>query len=215
MRRWIPLSLVAVVVLAAVSAAVLSERSVQLQLGAALAARTVSVASMPEGWSEVGGLGVLVESQVPSALKCSTPSPQIYGPVVVAREYRSRSSNEFIQESLGSTPVKDKREVGALLEHRPRTCPRQVGTLIASRSPYVHAPFVIQFGWVGYEPLRPTEVPRVQPDDLAWSIGRTYGTGRFYSYYFLIHGVLLSVFAFGSARPGVVQGIVTKMAAAA
>ena len=168
-----------------------------------------------DGWTDVAGIGVLVESNVPVALRCATPPQVIYGPVVVAREFRSRNSDETIQEMLGLTPAKDELGVRNLLARKQSAsgCHSPVGFgWLGTNSSYLRPPFVIDWGWTGYQPLRSIKAPAVLPVDLVSSSGKTFGSGRIFNYFFLKHGVLLRVYAFGSASTKVMQDVVAQMA---
>lgn len=215
MRRWLPFALVALLSLSAAGAAFLSVSTTQSDIESGLAIKTVALAMLPDGWTDVAGIGVLVESNVPVALRCATPPQVIYGPVVVAREFRSRNSDETIQEMLGLTPAKDELGVRNLLARKQSAsgCHSPVGFgWLGTNSSYLRPPFVIDWGWTGYQPLRSIKAPAVLPVDLVSSSGKTFGSGRIFNYFFLKHGVLLRVYAFGSASTKVMQDVVAQMA---
>jgi hypothetical protein len=214
-RRWLPFALVALLSLSAAGAAFLSVSTTQSDIESGLAIKTVALAMLPDGWTDVAGIGVLVESNVPVALRCATPPQVIYGPVVVAREFRSRNSDETIQEMLGLTPAKDELGVRNLLARKQSAsgCHSPVGFgWLGTNSSYLRPPFVIDWGWTGYQPLRSIKAPAVLPVDLVSSSGKTFGSGRIFNYFFLKHGVLLRVYAFGSASTKVMQDVVAQMA---
>jgi len=219
-RRWIPFVFVSALAVSATGAALASARTAKTApestIAADLAAKTVSLEDLPSGWSDVAGLGILVESRVPAIIRRLVPSEALYGPVVVARQFRLRRFNETVEETLGLTPSGYKADLRTrILSLQRRAITNVLIKYIYANiaTQYVRPPFAMAFAWTGYYPSRPIKVPVVAPGELVWSSGTKFGPVRSYSYFFLSHGVLLRVESFGSASPAIVQAVVERMVA--